>query len=153
MGSLQTFAMIAPPPVTSSSALSPVLDAEPAAPGEHRIQRSTDGLFYLKGKIDGVNIRFAVDTGATYVVLNTQDASRIGLDTNPSSSNRIRTASGYSGMSWHQADNLTIAGTSVGSVKIAVMQGGPKISLLGLNALSRLASVTMIDDELIIKFE
>lgn len=153
LGSLQTSAKPSSSSAAQPATPTPSLNADSVIQREHRIKRSTDGLFYLKGKIDGVPVNFAVDTGATVVVLNARDGNRIGFDAAPGNSHRIRTASGYSGMSWHQVDNLNIAGTSIGSVKIAIMQNGPNVSLLGLNALSRLASVTMIDDELIIRFK
>lgn len=121
-------------------------------PNTRVISRNSDGLFYVKGSIDGVPVRFAVDTGASVVVLNSEDAERVGLNMHRQSHNRIRTASGYSAMMWRRADNLMIEGRTVGSLDLAVMEQGPDVSLLGLNALSRLASVTIKEDQLIIRY-
>lgn len=56
-------------------------------------------------------------------------------------------------MTWRRAEDLVVAGQPIGAVDIAIMEGGPEVSLLGLNALSRLASVTMMDDQMIIDFK
>lgn len=137
-------AMIAMPSIASAS----VPSRESAQP--LHIDRSKDGLFYVNGTVQGTDVRFAVDTGASVVVLNIEDAKRAGLNSSQSLA-RIRTASGYGKMSWHHAQNLTVAGKPVGQLDIAVMQDGPETSLLGLNALSRLRSVTLKQDRLIIE--
>lgn len=120
--------------------------------GRHIISRDADGLFYVNGHVDGVMVRFAVDTGASVVVLNSADAERIGLELDQHFSDRIRTASGYSQMLWRQVDNVTIDGRVLGKLDIAIMEKGPDVSLLGLNALSRLGSVTMENDQLTIVY-
>ncbi|QTD56935.1 retropepsin-like aspartic protease family protein [Parasphingorhabdus cellanae] len=117
----------------------------------HVISRSSDGLFYIDGNIDGVTVRFAVDTGASIVVLNAQDAKRVGLGTENRLKQRIRTASGYGMMAWQRADNIMIAGQSLGRLEVAIMEDGPDVSLLGLNALSRLGSITIEQDQLFIE--
>ncbi len=82
--------------------------------GQHIVERSADGLFYIDGTIKGISVKFAVDTGASVVVLNANDAKRVGLDPARRSNQRIRTASGYSSMIWSQADDFTIAGKNWG---------------------------------------
>ena len=123
----------------------------PDQSGALRVSRSKDGLFYVNGVLEGVPIRFAVDTGASVVVLNAADAERAGLDAGHGSKARIRTASGYGKMSWHRAQHLTIAGQSIGQLDVAIMDEGPETSLLGLNALSRLKSVTLKQNRLTIE--
>lgn len=118
----------------------------------HIISRDSDGLFYINGHVDGVTVRFAVDTGASVVVLNAADAKRAGLEIDQHSNHRIRTASGYSPMTWQQVDNVMIEGKSLGEIDIAIMEEGPAVSLLGLDALSRLGSVTLENDQLIIGY-
>ena len=43
------------------------------------LRRADDGHFYARVRINGTEIRFMVDTGATNLVLSKQDARRIGL--------------------------------------------------------------------------
>lgn len=129
--------------------ISQVADTNPSGP--HEINRAPDGLFYVNGSINGVSVRFAVDTGASVVVLNTADARRIGWNVSPHSNQRIRTASGYGNMAWQKADEINIAGKSLGNLDVAVMDGGPEFSLLGLNALSQFNSITIKNDQMIIE--
>lgn len=119
--------------------------------GKHLVTRSSDGLFYVDGSIKGVPVKFAIDTGASVVVLNATDAERVGLKTERTPTHHIRTASGYSEMSWSEANDFVIAGKNIGKIDIAVMNNGPSVSLLGLNALSRLETVTIRKDQLIIE--
>lgn len=118
---------------------------------QHLVYRAPDGLFYVDGSINGFPVKFAIDTGASVVVLNSTDAERVGLQSDRTSTHRIRTAAGYSAMKWAQADDFVVAGKKLGKIDVAVMKGGPKVSLLGLNALSRLETVTIKKDQLIIE--
>lgn len=116
-----------------------------------QIERAESGLFYVNGAVNDVPVRFAVDTGATVVVLNAADAKRIGLVARQDSGTRIRTAAGYSRMQWQRGLELSVEGKSLGKMDIAVMPDGPETSLLGLNALSRLDSITLSSDRLTIE--
>ncbi len=122
-----------------------------ATAGPLQIKRAESGLFYVNGAVNDVPVRFAVDTGATVVVLNAADAKRIGLAARQDSGTRIRTAAGYSRMQWQRGLKLSVEGKSLGKIDIAVMPDGPETSLLGLNALSRLESVTLSSDRLTIE--
>ncbi|MEO0439647.1 MAG: TIGR02281 family clan AA aspartic protease [Pseudomonadota bacterium] len=123
-----------------------------AAPaGLLQIERADNGLFYVNGAVNDVPVRFAVDTGATVVVLNAADAKRIGLAAGHDSGTRIRTAAGFSRMQWQKGMKLSVEGKSLGKIDIAVMPDGPETSLLGLNALSRLESITLSSDRLTIE--
>ncbi|MEL6875259.1 MAG: retropepsin-like aspartic protease [Pseudomonadota bacterium] len=116
-----------------------------------QIERAESGLFYVNGTVNDVPVRFAVDTGATVVVLNAADAERIGLAAGHDSGTRIRTAAGYSRMQWQRGLELSVEGKSLGKIDIAVMPDGPETSLLGLNALSRLETITLSSDRLTIE--
>lgn len=48
--------------------------------GEIEIPRSPDGHYYVNLDINGENILFMADTGATSMVLSTEDARRLGID-------------------------------------------------------------------------
>ncbi|MEH6647756.1 retropepsin-like aspartic protease family protein [Sulfitobacter sp.] len=48
--------------------------------GQISVPRQLDGHYYLTLAINGENIRFVVDTGATDMVLTREDAHRAGLD-------------------------------------------------------------------------
>jgi aspartyl protease family protein len=48
--------------------------------GEVVLPRAADGHYYLTLTIDGTDLQFMVDTGATSVVLSQDDARRLGID-------------------------------------------------------------------------
>ena len=50
------------------------------APGEVVLRASADGHFYANATVDGVAVRFLVDTGASSITLSAADARRVGFD-------------------------------------------------------------------------
>jgi aspartyl protease family protein len=48
--------------------------------GEIAVPRAQDGHFYLTLDVGGTPVRFMADTGASNMVLSTQDAERLGID-------------------------------------------------------------------------
>lgn len=48
--------------------------------GAIKVPRAEDGHYYLTLVIDGVEVEFLADTGATNVVLSDSDARRVGID-------------------------------------------------------------------------
>ena len=54
----------------------------PDGGGGDRADGSRDGGIFLLSRLDlnGVPVRFVVDTGASEVVLSARDAARIGID-------------------------------------------------------------------------
>ena len=63
--------------------------------GSIELRRASDGHFHAEALVNGVPVRFLVDTGASEVVLSAADAVRVGID--PASLSfigRARTANG-----------------------------------------------------------
>lgn len=115
------------------------------------IERASDGLFYLTARVNGAPVRFVVDTGASYVVLRREDAVRAGLDPDGSGArDTLKTASGRTAMRWDQVQHMGIAGNQLNNVRVAVMQDGLHVSLLGQNALARLGPVVLDGNRLTI---
>ncbi len=112
--------------------------------------RSGDGLFYLTARINGESVRFAVDTGATAMVLTARDARRLHLPLAGRAAGRLRTAAGTTAMQWHRIDRMSVAGQQLGTMDAIVAPHGPTVSLLGLDALTRLGSITISNDRLTI---
>src|SRR5207247_8137001 len=48
--------------------------------GKAILAADTRGHFFADGAVNGVPVRFVVDTGATYVALPLRDAQRLGID-------------------------------------------------------------------------
>ena len=114
-----------------------------------KIAKSPDGLFYVTALVNGTPVRFLVDTGANLVVLTPSDARRVGVE--PSSatmSGNIDTAAGMSRMDRLRLERVSLASREATNVDAAVMRGGLKVSLLGVNMLSKLGVITISGDEI-----
>lgn len=137
-------ANIAVPEVTSSTSIDFAIPAS-------TVRRHSDGLFYVEALANGQSVRFVVDTGATVVVLNRQDAAKMGLPFD-SLTNRgsMRTANGSSDMRWATIDRLEMAGKNLEKISAAVVDGALPVSLMGQNALEQLGTVTLKGDTLTI---
>jgi aspartyl protease family protein len=122
-----------------------------AIPVETRIHRSGSGHFFVDALVNGQPVHFIVDTGATDVVLTVEDAQRIGLDVDPSKFDVI--GQGVSGPARGQMLHFTsveVDGKERLDVAGAVVEGGD-MSLLGQSYLSRLNSVQMNGEEMILR--
>lgn len=116
-----------------------------------RVQRSRDGHFYVHAMVNGQLVRFLVDTGATGVVLTEEDAERVGEDVSPSSYQVVgRGASGDVRGARIMLESVDLDGKLVSGVSGMVAEG-LDISLLGQTYLSRMQSVQMNADEMIIR--
>lgn len=133
--------------VTSVEAPAKVVSALPG----QTIRRHADGLFYVQAEANGHSIRFVVDTGATVVVLNREDAAKLGIPFD-SLENRgsMRTVGGNSDMRWAKIDRLDMAGKRIEKINAAVVGEGLPVSLMGQNALEQLGTVTLRGDTMTI---
>lgn len=122
---------------------------EPEEAGSHHIARSRDGLFYVHAKVNGQPVRFLVDTGATVVVLSDTDARAVGAMPATGGFNaKMATAGGNRPMAWTKIGHIQVAGRDVRGVTAAVVRGGPGVSLLGQNLLSKLGGIHIDGDRL-----
>jgi len=114
-----------------------------------RFSRAPDGLFYVTGRVNGVKVRFLLDTGATMVVLTPGDAARVGTARNATSRHAVmQTAAGPATIDRVTLDQVAIAGHTVTDVDAAVVRRGLKVSLLGQDLLSQLGPVTISGNQL-----
>jgi aspartyl protease family protein len=110
---------------------------------------SRDGHYYLRLAVNDVAIDFVVDTGATDLVLNRQDAKRIGIDVSGLSFyGRAATANGVV-----ETANITLDTIQIGDVVDhdvrAVVSGGELFgSLLGMGYLQRWGRIEIANEVL-----
>ncbi|MDW4548687.1 TIGR02281 family clan AA aspartic protease [Defluviimonas sp. D31] len=115
------------------------------------VPAAADGHFYLLAEVNGVTVRFVVDTGATDIVLTRRDAARAGLD--PEGLNYFgtaMTANGRVATAPVRLDTLAIGGVSDANVPAVVNGGELNTSLLGMSYLSR-HEVTFSGDRMILR--
>lgn len=97
-----------------------------------------DGHFYLTLDVNGVPVRFVVDTGASEMVLSGPDAARIGLDPDRLIfSGRALTANGVVQTAPVRLETVALGGVTDRDVRAVVNQGDLSESLLGMSYLRR----------------
>ena len=95
------------------------------------------GFFESSGTVNGRNINFLVDTGASLVVLNSQQANQIGLEYKEGELGYASTASGTAPMYNIYLDTISIGGIELNNVHAGVIEGSfPEKPLLGMTFLS-----------------
>lgn len=116
------------------------------------ISREADGHYWTSADVQGTDIRFMVDTGASIVALTLRDAQRIGLK--PSElefDNEIRTAGGVTQGAYVILEDVRIGRVEMENVSAMVLKEGLEQSLLGMSFLGELYSYEFKGDTLIIR--
>lgn len=97
-----------------------------------------DGHFYLVLEVNGVPVRFVVDTGATDIVLSAADAARVGIGQDDLIfSGRAFTANGMVATAPVRLDRVALGSIVDDSVRAVVNRGDLEESLLGMSYLNR----------------
>lgn len=104
-------------------------------------QMSGDGHFYVIADVEGVSIRFLVDSGASSVALSQADAESLGIRPSRREFNLpTSTANGMAMAAPVTLRSITIGRIQVDDVRGAVLQGENSVSLLGMSFLNKLKS-------------
>ncbi len=115
------------------------------------IRASAGGHFVVEADVDGADIRFMVDTGATEVVLTPEDAARIGFDLRARNFTReFNTAGGIIRAAPVTLRRLRIGQLVMRDVEAWVNESPLFISLLGMSFLKRLDGYEVEDGKLIL---
>ncbi len=114
-----------------------------------RLERAGDGHFYAEAQVNGARIRFLIDTGASLVALTPDDARRAGIAVGDASG-RALGADGEVAFAPVTIDRIAIGPVEARAVRGAVADRLP-VSLLGQSFLSRLASVEMRGDTMMLR--
>lgn len=113
--------------------------AQEAPGGDVTIRAGAGGHFIAEATVNGVAIRFLVDTGASEVVLSPRDAERLGFNLKSLSFNRMyQTANGTVTGAPVRLEDIRIGAITVKDVRASVNGAAMKRSLLGMSFLGRL---------------
>jgi aspartyl protease family protein len=97
------------------------------------------GQFATNGEINGIAIRFWVDTGASLVALPAIEARRLGLDYRKGAPVLMSTANGTAAGYRVTLDTVRLGEVTVNGVDAVVMEGeGLPVALLGMSFLRRM---------------
>lgn len=107
-----------------------------AVPGQViEIPAARDGHYYLEGSINGVPLRFMIDTGATYVAVGGKFAASARLPEGVKG--YFSTANGTVEGRIVKDQTVEAEGFKVSGIGVAVTPLGGKVGLLGQNFLKR----------------
>src|SRR5688572_24914000 len=127
----------APEVLIAETAANPIITTTSAEPGGIRLTRQQDGHFYIDSLVNGMPVRFLVDTGASMVALSVKDAQYAAVPVNPAQFEVVgRGASGEVRGQQVELSELTLDGKRISSIDAVVIEGGEQ-SLLGQSVLSR----------------
>ena len=116
------------------------------------VPRAADGHYYVTLDLNGVPIRFVVDTGASEMVLTQADALRAGVDMSRLIfSGRAMTANGMVETAPVTLDTVTLGGVSDARVRATVNGGEMAESLLGMSYLHRFSRLEIANGKLILE--
>ena len=96
------------------------------------------GHYFTTGTVNGVSVRFIVDTGATMISLGATDAKRIGIDASRGMKGLTNTANGQAVVSKVQLDTVRVGDITLHNVDAVVHQTEMPMALLGMSFLNRL---------------
>jgi aspartyl protease family protein len=98
------------------------------------------GHFVVDGQVNGLSMRFMVDTGASVIALSKEDASRVGVKYLEGTRGRVQTANGTIPVYRVKLDSVKVGDISLTGVDAVVIEeeGRLPIALLGMSFLNRM---------------
>jgi aspartyl protease family protein len=103
-----------------------------------RIPMAIDGHFWVHAKLNGENVRFLVDSGATMTTIDRQTARDSGVKVSPRADEYVRTGNGIIRVARGRADELTVGDIVRKDVGLQVADNDD-LNVLGMNYLSTLS--------------
>lgn len=104
-----------------------------------RIRQSLDGHFWVKGTLNGEDVRFLVDSGATVTSISTDTAARAGIQTGNGLPAVVRTANGLVQVRRGRAERVRIGTIERRNLAVHVSEAFGDMNVLGMNFLSSLS--------------
>ena len=108
------------------------------------------GMFFAEGQVNGLPVRFMVDTGATFVSMSAREATRLGIDFHKGRPVLMQTANGRVMSYLVRLDRIKVGDIEFTGVEGVVGEQDMPYALLGMSFLNRLemtrdgASMTLI---------
>jgi aspartyl protease family protein len=101
------------------------------------LQADGRGHFWANGTINGGQMRFLVDTGATLIALPADDARRIGISYLNAPRGVVQTANGATTVYRVKLDTVTVGDITMNNIDAVIQEGGLTVALLGMSFLNR----------------
>jgi aspartyl protease family protein len=118
---------------------------------ETRIRRAPDGHYWLRAEINGHPANFLVDTGATLTAVSADTAEAAGLEPREGGLPvRMQTANGSVAADLTTIDELRFGNVAARGLDAIIAPGLGPTNVIGMNLLSRLASVRLEGETMIL---
>jgi aspartyl protease family protein len=105
---------------------------------ETRIPMAIDGHFWVTAKLNGHDVKFLIDSGATTTTIDRDTAKAAGIQVSPRRDQYVRTGNGIIRVSSARANELTIGGITRRNVGLEIADNDD-LNVLGMNYLSSLS--------------
>lgn len=105
---------------------------------ETRIPMAIDGHFWVDARLNGHDVKFLVDSGATTTTVDRNTARRAGIEISPRRDRYVRTGNGVIRVASARADEVTIGGITRRDVALEIADNDD-LNVLGMNYLSSLS--------------
>jgi aspartyl protease family protein len=117
------------------------LDQQEVEGGETRIRMSSDGHFWAKATINGVERRMLIDSGATVTAVSQDTAAQASIAKGAEMMPVVlRTANGMTPAQTGTIEELRVGNVTARNLKVVSSPALGDLNVLGMNFLSRLAS-------------
>jgi aspartyl protease family protein len=103
-----------------------------------RIPMAIDGHFWVHAKLNGQNVKFLVDSGATMTTIDRQTAKEAGVKVSPRADEFVRTGNGIIRVARGRADELSVGSIVRRNIGLQVADNDD-LNVLGMNYLSTLS--------------
>jgi aspartyl protease family protein len=118
---------------------------------ETRVPLARDGHYWLRATVNGAPVNFLVDTGATLTAVSSETAERIGLEPRGAGIPvRMQTANGSVAAQLTTIDELKFGNVAARGIDASIAPGLGPTNVIGMNVLSRLASVQFANGTMIL---
>ena len=105
---------------------------------ETRIPMAIDGHFWVDAKLNGRDVKFLVDSGATTTTVDRDTAKAAGIDISSRRDQYVRTGNGIVRVASGRADELIVGGITRNDVAVQIADNDD-LNVLGMNYLSSLS--------------
>jgi len=105
---------------------------------ETRIPMAIDGHFWVHAQLNGRDVKFLVDSGATMTTIDRDTANEVGVRVSPRADEYVRTGNGIIRVSSGRADELRVGDIVRRDVGLQIAENDD-LNVLGMNYLSSLS--------------
>jgi aspartyl protease family protein len=105
---------------------------------ETRIPMAIDGHFWVEARVNGVPVKFLVDSGATMTTIDRDTAARAGVPVSPRADQFVRTGNGIIRVATGRARSLEVGAIERHDIGLQVADHDD-LNVLGMNFLSSLS--------------